>query len=263
MFHKIQPEQIQLPTFFDASGNILINQGSTGVSFGLSEGLNGDYNINGSLSVNSGALILSSNNQNAHLTGSFALGGSADFGGANNWSLNAISAIINGSGNVVLGTNSASIASGSSKNSILAGSNVFIPSGISGSTILKDRNNNYSPSVGKSNALFVSFESGVEIQHGELTVQEPINGEGGVFSFGHAVVITGELISASGYLATRIDGATGDIGFLSGEVTGIDYQISGLLAFQSFMETGYSETFINYTDASGDPQSGLFLKRVE
>ena len=46
-FNKIQPEQIQLATFFSNSGDIAINQTDTGVRLNLSRGITGNFNFSG------------------------------------------------------------------------------------------------------------------------------------------------------------------------------------------------------------------------
>ena len=47
-FNKIQPEQIQLATFFSNSGDIAINQTDTGVRLNLSRGITGNFNFSNS-----------------------------------------------------------------------------------------------------------------------------------------------------------------------------------------------------------------------
>ena len=45
-FNKIQPEQLQLPTFYSDSGDISISQGTTGVQLNLSRILEGSFYFN-------------------------------------------------------------------------------------------------------------------------------------------------------------------------------------------------------------------------
>ena len=49
-FNKIQPEQIQLATFFSSSGDIDVNQTDTGVRLNLSREITGDFALTGNSS---------------------------------------------------------------------------------------------------------------------------------------------------------------------------------------------------------------------
>ena len=50
-FNKIQPEQLQMPTFFSDLGDIALNVTETGVGLNVSRGLTGNFNITGELLV--------------------------------------------------------------------------------------------------------------------------------------------------------------------------------------------------------------------
>ena len=51
-FNKIQPEQIQLHTFFSDSGDLRFTQTNTGVKVNLSRNITGDFNFTGQFKTN-------------------------------------------------------------------------------------------------------------------------------------------------------------------------------------------------------------------
>ena len=118
-FNKIQPEQIQLATFFSNSGDIAINQTDTGVALNLSRGITGDFSFTGDSSrpfqINEKPVITSSHASNSSYTfesGSFAINGS-------------VNTLISGVNNVGINVEGVSISGNADNNTIINGSNYY------------------------------------------------------------------------------------------------------------------------------------------
>ena len=273
MYHKIQPEQVQLHAFSSPSGDINFDVGSNYVHANLSRSLTGDFNIQGTLNIN-GFEIFASDSTNS-VTGENSL----IFGGANNSISGDESAFINsyfsdslGSGNLGLNTRYSSFLSGSKDNTILAGRDVVFETGIFGSTAIKDQDST-SLSVNKNKSLIISFDSGTFFQNGNVEISNgnlflapsnsglfsgDLHALGTIFENGVPVATTGDLGVTSGILNTRILGTGAYAVAVSGNLstnllnTGLYAVLSSGLLDARILSTG------NYAVAS----SGLLDARI-
>jgi hypothetical protein len=167
-FKKIQPEQLQMPTFFSNLGDIVIGQQDTGIRLNLSRGQTGDYNFTGSLTLNTGPILAladtSTNFYNPSPSGTFVLNG------ANNVITNCTDSIIlNGVANTMEGTKHVSLNGsnqtfGTDSNACTSiGSNGIFPLLTTGATILTDSTSRTVTARG-SDSLSFQFSGGAYIE---------------------------------------------------------------------------------------------------
>ena len=147
-FNKIQPEQIQLATFFSSSGDIAINQTDTGVRLNLSRGITGDFNFTGDASrpfqINEKPVLTSTHASNSSYTfesGSFAINGSVStlMSGINNVGINvqSVNSSGNASNNTIINGESSTIGSGS-QDCFAVGRQVSFTNPTTGAVIFSD-----------------------------------------------------------------------------------------------------------------------------
>ena len=103
-FNKIQPEQLQLPTFYSDSGDISISQGTTGVQLNLSRILEGSFYFTGDLQLNKCPVLaggVTGSNTYKPSSGNFVINGvSNTITGSNNTIINSTNTTISGIDNV-------------------------------------------------------------------------------------------------------------------------------------------------------------------
>tara|TARA_R100001510_G_C7584078_1_gene156018 strand:- start:58 stop:852 length:795 start_codon:yes stop_codon:yes gene_type:complete len=147
-FNKIQPEQIQLATFFSNSGDIAINQTDTGVALNLSRGITGDFSFTGDSSrpfqINEKPVITSSHASNSSYTfesGSFAINGSVNtlISGVNNVGINVEGVSISGNAdnNTIINGEQSTIGSGS-KDCFAVGRQISFTPPTTGAVVFSD-----------------------------------------------------------------------------------------------------------------------------
>lgn len=217
-FNKIQPEQIQLATFFSSSGDIDINQTDTGVRLNLSREITGDFALTGNSS--NPFLINKRPVFSMPATGSNTVGdfnsGSFVFNGASNVISGTRNMIINGSTNV---------ASGNSLDNVcLNGESVTFGSGTDSCTVL----------AGKGGA-FTELTGAVVVGDSLASSKTPVSNQsmlvdfssGTFFQGGNTKFITSVHVrsSASGLFSGKLN-VLGD-SFLSGT------NISGVATFNT------------------------------
>ena len=168
MFNKIQPQQLQLPTFFDNFANILITKESdTGVNFNLNNNLTGDFNFQGNLYNNSSRIITSdATNSFYYVSGSRVLGGTYNFAsGINNTVVGGADVSIDyGYGNLSLNGVANNWGINTRDNTVVAGGYIDIPDDSYGSIFIGD---NYGNCYSHGNdCLNIGFISGTYIEGG-------------------------------------------------------------------------------------------------
>lgn len=245
MFTKIQPEQIQLPTFFSDSGDFAIVQNTdTGINFNLSRNLTGDFDITGSLSVNSrGLLTTDETNLFSPESGNSALGGSNNVvSGSYCAAVASRFSVINGVNNVDLNGSSSIFHSGSQDNVLVGGLNCIFASGITGAAIFSDKYS--STSARGSHTAVINFNSGLFIENethfeDNFYVSPSVTG-----------VFSGDLnILGVGYLTgSRIASEK----FTTGEIAASILAVSGDLASQIGGAVSYAGKTGDYTLLSTD-----------
>ena len=204
-FNKIQPEQIQLHTFFSDSGDLNIVQSNTGVQMNLSRNLTGDFSFTGDLSNNGrrvAQLASTENNIFDPDKGNFLfLGSNTDIGdGANDYDNFAIScnnSSISGINNAVFRANAITFNTGSQENVCLAGHGITFSSTATGNTVLKDDLTSTSLTVTTQHSFHAQFASGYFFNGGDVNIDNSIIVEdSGIFK-GTLEVLSDAILSGS------------------------------------------------------------------
>jgi len=204
-FNKIQPEQIQLHTFFSDSGDLNITQTNTGVKINVSRNLTGDFSFTGDL-TNNGKSIASfaqkTNNIYNTNSGNFLfLGSNTEIGDGlnayNNFAISCNDSSISGINNAVFRADSVEFRTGSQENVCLAGHGVTFTETATGSVVLKDNLTTNSITVSQQDALYAKFSSGHFFQGGDSYFQQSLSVDGtGIFS-GQLDVLSNAVLSGS------------------------------------------------------------------
>jgi len=162
-FTKIQPQQLQLPTFLSNSGDITFTDNVTGVDANISRSLDGDFEINGTLTISSNEVITTSNS-NTTSSSNIILGGTNNsITGTNNVLLNGTAnTSFSGNYNVLINGSLNDFGASGQNNTILAGRQCSFDDQITGSVILADHKT--IETNDKNHSLLVSFDSGIEFK---------------------------------------------------------------------------------------------------
>ena len=174
-FNKIQPEQIQLATFFSNSGDIDITQTDTGVKLNLSRGITGNFGFTGDAArpfkVNARQVLFAAEENSSNYTfesGSFAINGSNNtlISGINNVAINANQVSISGTSTNNTSVNGSSQIFGSGVDNCFAiGQQATFTNATTGAVIFSDFEAN--PTETKGNAtMVVDFTSGSYFEGG-------------------------------------------------------------------------------------------------
>jgi hypothetical protein len=175
-FNKIQPEQIQLATFFSSSGDISIDQTDTGVGLNLSRGITGDFLFTGDAArpfkVNNRQVLLLTEDSDSDYTfesGSYAINGSNStlISGTNNVAINANQVSISGNADNNTSINGKSQVFGSGVDNCFAvGEQVTFSNPTTGAVVFSDFNSNTSETKG-DHTFLVDFSSGSYFEGGD------------------------------------------------------------------------------------------------
>jgi|13_taG_2_1085334.scaffolds.fasta_scaffold56386_1 hypothetical protein len=162
-FTKIQPQQLQLPTFLSPSGEFVFVDNTTGFDITLNRDLTGDFTIDGSLLISSQELLTSSASNSSDDTGK-ALGGISNTATGINVVVNGNAIDANsGSFNTALNGKTSNFGRSGEYNTIVCGRNVSFSDQITGSTVIADQATT-AQDMTKNNSLLISFDSGVEFK---------------------------------------------------------------------------------------------------
>ena len=144
-FNKIQPEQLQMPTFYSDSGDIVFdNTIETGVKANLSRGLTGDFAFTGVLTSNKHPLLkLADTGSNDYdisgVSGSFAINGTSNIvSGENNVCVNGISTVMSGKRNVSINGRNQTFRQNVDDCTALAGRQAYFDIGTTGAVVMTD-----------------------------------------------------------------------------------------------------------------------------
>lgn len=179
-FNKIQPEQIQMPTFFSDSGDLNISQVSdTGVQINVSRKLTGDFSFTGQLLTNNSEVFGMPNNIDGNkfdITGGNLMfaGTSTEIGldsyNRDNLALYSTNGDISGIRNVIVRGTNATFNTGSKDNVLLAGRGVTFSKEATGSVAIKDNISTTAMTVTNDNTLNIQFNSGTYFKGGNVYV---------------------------------------------------------------------------------------------
>ena len=217
-FNKIQPEQIQLATFFSDSGDFNITQTDTGVKMNLSKGLTGDFAFTGSLLTNGRSVFgLANTGDNFFITDQNCMlfnGANTQIRGTGNAAFKADGSTISGTNNVALNVNVASFIGSTvgvaQRNTALHGRGINFGYGVTGALIMKDFTSS-SQSAPMNHSFTANFESGHYFEVGQTYFNQNVSlAESGVVSgdlsvFGSGF-LTGQEITTNHYLTGYTSG---------------------------------------------------------
>lgn len=166
-FTKIQPQQLQLPTFTSPSGDFSFTDLSTGVQINLDRDIVGPMIIT-ELRTSAERTILTVADNNSFSESSICIAGLNNVvSGDNNVLLNGRSTTeFSGVFNTLVNGESVNFGASGQKNTILGGNGVSFGDQVTGSVILADHETAVTNSTNHS--LLVSFESGVTFQNGDV-----------------------------------------------------------------------------------------------
>ena len=208
-FNKIQPEQLQLPTFYSDSGDISISQGTTGVQLNLSRILEGEFYFTGDLQLDKCPVLAggitgsAGNNVYKPSSGNFVINGvSNTITGSNNTIINSTNTKISGVDNVSVNGFSQGFGSGVEDCTILAGSLGNFNERVSGSVIISDTSPSLTVTSKGEHTLNIGFISGSYFEGGTTNFLSSFNvasSASGLFSGGfnslEAAFITGSEVA--------------------------------------------------------------------
>ena len=163
MYNKIQPEQIEIHTFSSPTGNIVFGQGSDYVYADLNNNLIGEFNIDGSLTINNTNLFITDSSNSYTLNNNVILGGTSNsiIFGTGNAIINSFNSAVNGKNNLDLHSDTSIFDPTSNSCTILAGKNNLIELNVSGSAIISDFTST-STSANENNKFYISFQNGTD-----------------------------------------------------------------------------------------------------
>jgi len=183
-FTKIQPQQLQLPTFTSPSGDFSFTDLSTGVQINLDRELGGAVNFTHGATVKTRPIITTSST-NSIADDCFVLGGSDnEVTGLNNVIINGnLNTNVSGNFNTLLNGTQANFGASGQQNTILAGRLAAFADQTTGAVILADHEGSSTNSTNHS--LLVSFASGTTIEGGDVDFNSHLkvdSSHSGIFS---------------------------------------------------------------------------------
>jgi len=166
-FNKIQPQQLQMPTFFSNSGDLAFTDLTTGFKVELSRFLTGDFDISGDLTINFRRIPQMSPSIVFDRDRGMLIGGTnSTISGEGNFVVNGDGNLIGGEDNTILFSKDSYFQPASSGNVLIGGNTVTFPSGVTGSMMLGD--NNANREIEASNTIYVEFDSGQRFINGTV-----------------------------------------------------------------------------------------------
>lgn len=235
MINKLDPRQYNPYALNTPSGNLSFEEGVDFFNCHLLENLTGDFNIFGSLQVNSGKVLFSdSSNLIEDNNNSVINSISSSVSGSNNTLINSNQSVLLGNNNTILGGQENEIRD-SDYSAIIFGSNVVNQN--TGSAIIADGSLSRLKESVRDNALTIDFSSGAFILN-DLFVDGSVYLTGNVENDGNLTVKAGSsgifegdisisgIAFLSGSPLQNLENLTGASGQLQHNITGA----SGVLA---------------------------------
>jgi hypothetical protein len=283
MINKLDPRQYNPYALNTPSGNLSFEEGVDFFNCHLLENLTGDFDITGSLTVNSSQILsvdgsnIFQENAQSFIVNSF----NSTVSGTNNLLVNSIDSDLHGANNTIIG-GQGNIVSGSNFSAVLFGSNVTNEK--DGSVVIADGNTTRSKDSVTNDALTIDFSSGAFILNdlsvngsvyltgdvendGNFTVkgsstgifEGDINISGTAFHTGSPLQNLQDLKNASGHLLNLTTGLSGVMNSTF-EATGVriatDIRATGIAAIVSVENTG--EAAIEYINSVSGSLTDVF-----
>jgi len=161
-FNKIQPQQLQLPTFFSESGNLLFTNNSTGMTVELNANITGPVDFNNGLTIENGKqLVTSSDGTTIQGTGNAAVGnsGSLTLSGMYNSVVGGTTSSMKGEYNVFINNHGLSLGLNTTANTVVGGDVVIIDDAITGSVGLFS--NSFTERFDRNETVYIGGLSGI------------------------------------------------------------------------------------------------------
>tara|TARA_R110002020_G_scaffold142040_2_gene313930 strand:+ start:12552 stop:13442 length:891 start_codon:yes stop_codon:yes gene_type:complete len=202
-FNKIQPEQVQQPTFFSDSGGLNIEQTNTGIRLNVSQNLTGNFAFTGAFLTNGKSVFgLANTGNNFFLSENdnmLFLGSNTQIRGTGNVGLYADRSAISGTHNVAINVNSATFFPSGEQNTALHGYGITFPKSVTGSLAMKDWSAS-SQVVNRNHSFYCNFQSGHFFEGGQNLFNRSVSfGESGIVS-GNLQVLGGAVLSGSTFV---------------------------------------------------------------
>ena len=183
-FTKIQPQQLQLPTFTSPSGDFSFTDLSTGVQINLDREIGGEVNFTHGATVKTRPIITTAST-NSIADDCIVLGGSDnEVTGINNIIINGENNTnVSGNFNTLLNGTQANFGASGQNNTIVAGRLATFADQTTGAVILADHEGTATNSTNHS--LLVSFASGTTIEGGDVDFNSHLkvdSSHSGIFS---------------------------------------------------------------------------------
>jgi hypothetical protein len=253
-FTKIQPQQLQLPTFLSQSGHLTFSDLTTGVEVYINTNLEGDFDIVGKLTVSSDEVITSNASNTFGSTNKIVGGASNTITGANNVILNGRSNIaVSGDYNTLVNGQNVDFGASGQDLTVIGGNGFSIPDQVTGAVVLADRVS--TPTNPTNDSLSIAFNSGVTFQtnNSGVAFEDPVIFEdyahfrGSSESvFSNDVDILGDL-SVTGNLTVTGDIVIGDITLDHGVGASLQRKVEMFTSkpadLPAYLNTAYSNTF--------------------
>ena len=221
-FKKIQPEQLQMPTFFSDLGDIKLGQTATGIKMDVSRNLTGTFHITGDLYINRLPVVRSAETgSNTYVPDD----GGLVINGEENWLVGTDNICINGSDNDISGNSNISLNGneqffGTGTLSCLGvGGMATFPNDTTGSVIFTDSLGVSTTSYG-NNIFNIDFDGGTFLDGGDVVFQTNLTATtaaSGLFSGDFSVL--------------------GD-SYLTGYKVSTTHDVTGLLSGENFVNVG-------------------------
>jgi hypothetical protein len=253
-FTKIQPQQLQLPTFLSQSGHLTFSDLTTGVEVYINTNLEGDFDIVGKLTVSSDEVITSNASNTFGSTNKIVGGASKTITGANNVILNGRSNIaVSGDYNTLVNGQNVDFGASGQDLTVIGGNGFSIPDQVTGAVVLADRVS--TPTNPTNDSLSIAFNSGVTFQtnNSGVAFEDPVIFEdyahfrGSSESvFSNDVDILGDL-SVTGNLTVTGDIVIGDITLDHGVGASLQRKVEMFTSkpadLPAYLNAAYSNTF--------------------
>ncbi len=200
-FTKIQPQQLQLPTFTSPSGDFSFTDLSTGIQINLDREIGGAVNFTHGATVKTRPIITTAST-NSIADDCFILGGSDnEVTGINNVIINGSSNTnVSGNFNTLLNGTQVNFGASGQQNTILAGKLAIFADQTTGAVILADHEGTATNSTNHS--LLVSFASGTTFQEGDVEFNSHLkvdSSHSGIFSGNCNIGGTCDIVGAASF----------------------------------------------------------------
>tara|TARA_B100000519_G_scaffold73282_1_gene63057 strand:+ start:3504 stop:4298 length:795 start_codon:yes stop_codon:yes gene_type:complete len=250
-FNKIQPEQIQLHTFFSRSGGFVFEQSDTGIRIDLARRISGSFDFYSGDLKNKGKPVFTmpktgDNNFDFSADNVLLQGKNTDIGNSandgSNFVIKGTNCSVSGQNNLIVNGIGVNFATDSQDNTSLAGRNITFQSTATGITVIKDSTTD-AISYGKQNSLHIDFNGGQYFgDSGPTYFDNDINidaAASGIFSGGLRVMgdsfIKGTAMFETGFSLPQWRGSNSTAGTAAIPATGA-MAISGQ---KLLIQTGY------------------------